>query len=50
IDDNINQEAISDNNTFMDNNLPANPPGSNDAVNPNPPNSNNSPLQASSIF
>ncbi|XP_072076686.1 uncharacterized protein [Arachis hypogaea] len=40
MDNSINEEAIADNNAYVNNNLPVNPPISNDAANPNPPSTN----------
>ncbi|XP_015964976.3 uncharacterized protein LOC107488718 [Arachis duranensis] len=45
MDNSINQEAIADNNASVNNNLPVDPPISNDATNPNPPNANDSQSQ-----
>ncbi|XLS47245.1 hypothetical protein HN51_021603, partial [Arachis hypogaea] len=45
MDGSITQEAVADNNASVSKNFPANPPNSNDATNPNPPSSNNSPSQ-----
>ncbi|XLS44972.1 hypothetical protein HN51_001837, partial [Arachis hypogaea] len=36
MDNSINHEATTDNNASVNNNLPVNPPISNDAANPNP--------------
>ncbi|RYR59369.1 hypothetical protein Ahy_A05g025242 [Arachis hypogaea] len=48
MDNSINQEAIADNNASVNNNLPVDPPISNDATNPNPPSANDSQSQGSS--
>nr|XP_025702691.1 uncharacterized protein LOC112803411 [Arachis hypogaea] len=45
MDNSINQEAIADNNASVNNNLPVDPPISNDATNPNPPSANDSQSQ-----